>query len=79
MTQSGKSAITGYLLSVFLTITCCSWLSSFAQEKNFIAGRVLNGETEALVPNASVFITNTSKGTITAANGTFELKNIPQG
>jgi hypothetical protein len=50
-----------------------------AQDKNFIAGRVLNGETEAAIPNASVFITNTSRGTVTSVNGTFDLRGIPAG
>jgi hypothetical protein len=50
-----------------------------AQDKNFIAGRVLSGETEAPIPNASVFITNTSRGTVTTVNGTFDLKGIPVG
>jgi hypothetical protein len=50
-----------------------------AQDKNIISGRVLNAETESVVPNASVFITNTSKGTITASDGRFELKSIPAG
>lgn len=50
-----------------------------AQEKSRIIGRVLNGETEMPIPNASVFITNTSKGTITNNAGSFELNSIPAG
>jgi hypothetical protein len=51
----------------------------FSQEKNRIIGRVLNGETNMPIPNASVFITNTSKGTITSNTGEFELRGIPAG
>src|SRR5688500_2939663 len=50
-----------------------------AQDKNYISGRVLSGETDAPIPNASVFITNTSRGTVTSVNGTFDLKGIPAG
>ncbi|RYG00279.1 MAG: carboxypeptidase-like regulatory domain-containing protein, partial [Chitinophagaceae bacterium] len=49
------------------------------QPKNFITGIVLTGEKEAPVPNASVFITNSSRGTVTSATGHFELKDIPDG
>ena len=64
------------LLSVFLIFLI---IDAIAQDKNFIAGIVLNGETGSPVPNASVFITNTSKGTVTAMNGTFELRAIAAG
>ena len=54
-------------------------IPAIAQEKNSIIGRILNGETNAPVPNASVFITNTSRGTITNSSGDFELRGIPNG
>jgi len=39
----------------------------------------MNGETGAVIPNASVFITNTSKGTVSNSAGEFELSNVPEG
>ncbi|HTE23142.1 carboxypeptidase-like regulatory domain-containing protein [Flavitalea sp.] len=68
-----KAVVPGLVLLSFFCF------GATAQEKNFIAGRVINGETEAPIPNASVFITNTSKGTVTLANGTFRLGGIPAG
>ncbi len=52
---------------------------TIAQTTNTIQGTVWNAETETVIPNASVFITNSSKGTITAANGSFTLSGIPPG
>jgi hypothetical protein len=71
-------AIVPGLLRV-LIVLLFSISSATAQEKNFIAGSVLNGETGAPIPNASVFITNTSKGTVTSTNGKFELRGIAAG
>ncbi|RYY12491.1 MAG: carboxypeptidase-like regulatory domain-containing protein, partial [Chitinophagaceae bacterium] len=65
------------VFNLVLVLFFCSEIQ--AQDKKYIAGRVLNGETGAAIPNASVFITNTSKGTVTSVEGTFELKGIPAG
>jgi hypothetical protein len=54
-------------------------MSGTAQSKNYIAGIVLNGENNAAIPNTSVFITNTSRGTISGTDGKFQLNNIPPG
>jgi hypothetical protein len=50
-----------------------------AQTSNFIKGKIINGETGAGIPNASVFITNSSKGTVSNNAGEFELNNVPEG
>jgi CarboxypepD_reg-like domain len=50
-----------------------------AQSSNYIKGRVVLAETGAGIPNASVFITNTSKGTVSNKLGEFELLNVPEG
>ena len=50
-----------------------------AQRPNYIKGKVTHGETGVGIPNASVFITNTSKGTTSNAAGEFELLNVPEG
>ncbi len=52
-------------------------LSGMAQQS--IKGRVVNATTGAPVPGSSVFITNTSKGTVSDANGQFELTAVPAG
>lgn len=53
--------------------------SAIAQLNNYIKGKVINGETDSVIANASVFITNTSKGTVTNSAGQFELINAPVG
>jgi len=52
---------------------------AIAQRANAIKGKIVNGETGVAIPNASVFITNTSKGTVSSGNGEFELVNVPLG
>jgi CarboxypepD_reg-like domain len=52
---------------------------AIAQPANAIKGKIVNGETGAAISNPSVFITNTSKGTVSSSNGEFELVNVPLG
>src|ERR1700712_2230512 len=52
---------------------------TIAQNDNYIKGKIVNGETSAGISNASVFITNTSKGTVSNSLGDFELINAPVG
>jgi hypothetical protein len=54
-------------------------MSAASRQNNVITGIVLNGENDAAIPNASVFITNTSRGTISGTDGRFQLNNIPPG
>lgn len=49
------------------------------QPANSIIGKITDAGTDAVIPNASIFITNTSKGTITNITGEFELQNVPVG
>lgn len=44
-----------------------------------IKGRVVNEATGAAIPGSSVFISNTSKGTVTNSEGKFELNDVPAG
>jgi hypothetical protein len=64
-----------YLLIYF----ALSFAPSFSQTSNTIKGQVLNVTSGAPIANCSVFINNTSKGTVTDAAGRFELSNIPDG
>jgi hypothetical protein len=61
-----------FLLLFFVT-------AAIAQPAGYIRGKIINGETGAAIANASVFITNTSKGTVSNAAGEFELTNAPVG
>lgn len=48
-----------------------------AQERNRIAGTVLNAVTQAPIASASIFISGTSIGAVTNTSGQFVLSNIP--
>lgn len=50
-----------------------------AQDRNHISGKVVNAASGAPIPNASVFISSTSKGTMTDQAGSFSISNIPAG
>ena len=63
--------MTAILFSLFLSS------SLFAQRT--IRGRVVNESTGAAIPGSSVFITNTSKGTVSDGAGQFELYDVPEG
>ncbi|MEO6314754.1 MAG: carboxypeptidase-like regulatory domain-containing protein [Chitinophagaceae bacterium] len=62
-----------FLLLPFITA------SAVSQSANSIEGTIVNRETGAIIPNASIFITNTSKGTVSNSAGKFELTNVPVG
>lgn len=66
-------------LTVLLSLCLSLVLSAFAQDRNRIAGTVLNKSTNLPVPNASIFINGTSKGTVSRADGGFELTGINRG
>jgi hypothetical protein len=51
----------------------------FSQSVNTIKGKVTDNASGSPIPNCSVFINNSSKGTITDAKGEFVLKNVPEG
>jgi len=61
---------------LFLFCTLIS-LSGIAQ--SVISGRVVNATSQEPVAGASVFISNTSKGTVSDKNGYFELRDIASG
>ena len=66
-------------LVVAAIMVCAVTLNTFSQAGNFIKGKVVNGETGLAISKASVFITNTSKGTVSTDAGEFELNNVPEG
>lgn len=64
-----------------LLLVCCLLLPLviYAQEKNSIYGKTVQRSNGAPIPNASVFISGTSVGTMSDSAGNFELKGIPAG
>lgn len=48
-----------------------------AQERNRIAGTVVNAATNTPIASASIFISGTSSGTVTNAAGQFTITNLP--
>lgn len=65
--------------SLLLLSTLLLWNISFAQEKNRIFGKTIQRSSGTAIPNASVFISGTSLGTMTDSAGNFELNGIPAG
>lgn len=63
-----------YLLVHILLLIACT---AFAQFK--ITGKVVSADGKKPIPSASVFFSNTSKGTTTNEQGEFVLENIPDG
>ncbi len=54
-------------------------LSISAGAQRTIRGRVINETNGAAVPGTSVFLSNTSKGTVSDGAGKFELTDVPPG
>jgi hypothetical protein len=54
-------------------------LSLHCKAQQTIRGRVVNAASGAAVPGSSVFITNTSKGTVSDNAGNFVLTDVPPG
>jgi hypothetical protein len=52
---------------------------SFSQTAHTIKGQVMDGASGSPIADCSVFINNTSKGTVTDGTGKFELSDIPAG
>lgn len=62
-----------YVLFVFLFILYA------VQAQQSIKGKIINAETNQPIAGASVFVNNTSKGTVTNSAGEFSLTEIPGG
>lgn len=65
-----------YLFAVAILLVA---VASSAQDARRITGQVKNVETGAPIASASVFLSNTSKGTISDKAGNFDIQNIPDG
>jgi len=54
-------------------------LSTAGLSQRTIKGRVVNATTGAAIPGSSIFISSTSKGTVSSNAGHFELTDVPSG
>ncbi|WP_018628463.1 carboxypeptidase-like regulatory domain-containing protein [Niabella aurantiaca] len=59
-------------------LLCCLWVNS-GKAQQLITGKVIIKGAGQPVPGVSIFINNTSAGTITKADGSFQLTNAPEG
>lgn len=64
-------------MPAILFILLLSFFSTFSQRT--IKGKVVNNSNGEPLPGSSVFISNSSKGTVSDKQGYFELDNIPVG
>jgi hypothetical protein len=69
--------LAGMFRSLLIILLLSLSLLSFSQP--VIKGRVINAATGAGIPGCSVFISNSSKGTVSSAEGYFELSDIMPG
>ena len=54
------------------------FLSTVVQAQNTLKGRVISAENGETLPRASVYLSNTTLGTVTDLDGNFELAKIPE-
>ena len=64
---------------IFITLLFFIGLATQAQTNYTIKGRVVQDGTQTPVPGASIFISNSTKGTASAQDGSFELSDVPTG
>lgn len=65
------------LVRLFFSIFLFLSLPAFSQKT--IKGRVVDDKTKAPIAGSSVFISNTSRGTVSDKDGHFELNDVPTG
>ncbi len=63
---------------ILLLLLLCVSADSFAQN-NIIYGKVWSANNDTPIANASIFISNTSKGTRSAPDGSFSITDVPLG
>lgn len=67
------------LFKAALTIFFIVLLTHFNRAQMTIRGQVQNGTDQEALPFANVFLSGTTKGTMTDQNGSFTLLNVPPG
>lgn len=65
---------------LFWTLFVCGYTTVNAQETTMeVRGRVIDGKTKKPLSGASVYLDNTTKATVSSADGQFVLSNISKG
>tara|TARA_R100000306_G_scaffold260_2_gene532 strand:+ start:1761 stop:4217 length:2457 start_codon:yes stop_codon:yes gene_type:complete len=54
-------------------------ISVSAMSQNAITGKVTSSQTNTIIPDAEIYISNTGHSTKTNANGTFQFNDVPDG
>lgn len=67
------------MIRLLFWIVIFGFCSSLAQAQGQIRGTLIDGETRAPLPFATVFLANTTLGAVTDIEGTFNITNIPIG
>src|SRR4030095_1752656 len=67
------------MIKAVLLLLCFLFIQNSFSQQFYIRGRVTDGETQLALKGASVYINNTTKGTITDDNGDFELGPFQPG
>lgn len=67
------------VFKVVLTISFIVLLIQFSRAQITIRGQVQNGANQEVLPFANVFLSGTTKGTMTDQDGSFTLLNVPPG
>lgn len=65
-----------FIVRTILLITCLSFSSIVMAQNKTVTGKVTDKNDEAII-GASVFVENTTNGTVTDIDGNFTLKNVP--
>src|ERR1044071_10315988 len=73
-----KSNFIHMRLTLTFVMTVCFLSGVFSQDNLTITGKVTD-EKGRPVTGCSVYFSNTSKGTLTTTDGSFILKNLPEG
>jgi len=66
-----------HLFKTFIIVLCFIAFQSKAQYT--VTGVVYNGDTKVPIELANVYISNSTKGTVSKNNGTFQLNGVPNG
>lgn len=60
-------------------ILCCLFVGLFVNAQKSLNGKIIVAGTNDPIPYASIFLSNTSVGTISKENGQFAIANFPNG
>lgn len=67
------------MIRIFLFFLCFLFIQNSFSQQFYIRGRVIDNESKLPLKGASVYINNTTQGTVTDADGNFELGTFQPG